>query len=251
MKKSALGFTLIEMLVALAITAGIGVIAYRAFDGAVLAKERVARVTEQMDAIDRVWQYVGNDLIYAVPRQWQNETGTATSALVALDSDRLSITDAFVAGEEEYAIQFIRHNRDNVLDRPRSSLMMVGYRLIGNEGTETSSLWRDSWSPVDGTEEPTIQRRKLIDGITRFDLRVLPANAGGTSNSDWKKGWATGQGAISDLPAAVEVTLQLETFGDITRWFSLTPSEGVASAFPGPASTKGSGSGARSGSTGG
>lgn len=218
------GFTLIEMLIAIAITASIGVVAYRALDGALLAKEKVTQVTERLDEVDRVWQYVSNDLVFATPRTWVNAYGDNRSAMVGVFGDRLSQSDVVVADESSYLLQFIRHNRDNILDRPRSDLFMVGYRLTEDEGGETKTLWRDSWTPIDGSDEPKMQKRRLLKGIVNMSFRYLPASAKGVekSNSSWITGWPGSEGATASLPAAIEVTVDIEGLGEVVRLFALT-----------------------------
>ena len=220
MTKDSRGFTIIEMLIALAIGAGIAVLAYRALDGAIRADEKVSAVTQQIDEVDRVWQYLGNDLFYAVPRIWVDRSGEEKSALIGVAGDRLSQSDAILASEDEYLLYFIRSNRDNVLDRPRSNLLMVGYRLTLEEGSDDLKiLWRDSWGPVDGSDDPKMQQRRLLGGIKTMNFRYLPAGANATS----QPGWPPGSGGVSDkLPAAVEVNVELAGFGEVRRIFSLS-----------------------------
>ncbi len=219
------GFTLIEMLVAVAITAAIGTLAYRALDGALLADERVSEVVGQVNEVDRLWQYLGNDLLYSVPRTWTNAYGDLRSAMIGVFGDRLSHSDVVIADDSGYLLQFIRHNRDNLLERPRSDLYMVGYRLTQDEGLDTQTLWRDSWSPVDGTAEPIMQQRRLLEGIKTLRFRYLPAEVKTLKDSAWITGWPRGisMGANTSLPAAVEVKVELSELGSLRRLFSLTP----------------------------
>jgi type II secretion system protein J len=217
------GFTLIEMLIALAIGAGIAVIAYRALDGAILADEKVTAVVQRVDEMDRVWQFMSNDLLYVVPRLWKNRNGSPKSAMIGVFGDRLSQSDILIASEEDYLLQFIRGNRENLLNKNRSNLYMVGYRLTLDESSETNQkiLWRDSWSPVDGSDEPKLQQRKILGGIDQMSFRYLPRTFKSFEDTNWLTGWPTSRGATTVLPAAVEITIETETFGKVVRIFRL------------------------------
>ncbi|MBX2808986.1 MAG: type II secretion system minor pseudopilin GspJ [Cellvibrionaceae bacterium] len=218
------GFTLIEMLVAVAITAAISTLAYRALDGALQADERVSVIVAQVDEVDRTWQYLANDLRYAVPRTWVNAYGDPRSAMIGVFGDRLSQSDVVIADESSYLLQFIRHNRDNLLARPRSDLYRVGYRLTQDQQRDTKTLWRDSWSPVEGSEAPVIQQRRLLAGIKTLRFRYLPAEVKTLKASAWLTGWPKNAvGANASLPAAVEINVELSELGNIVRLFSLTP----------------------------
>ena len=217
------GFTLIEMLVAMAIGAGIAAISYRALEGAIRAEEQVFAITQQVDNVDRVFQYLANDLLFAVPRQWVDRSGEPQSAFVGVFGDRLSQSDVVVASEDDYLLRFVRGNRDNVLDYPRSNLVMAGYRLTVEEGSDLKVLWRDSWSPVDAPDEPNMQQRRLLEGIESMGFRYLSGTLTSLSDDAWSSGWPEEDTGVSTtLPIAVEVTLELSSLGKVTRQFNLS-----------------------------
>ena len=217
-----LGFTLIEMLIALAIGAGIAAMAYSALDGTIKADEKVSAVTKSIDDFDRVWQYMGPDLLYAAERTWVNTSGTQKPALAGVFGDRLSQSDVGIANEDDYILQFVRGNRENLLDKPRSNLYLVGYRLTQEDGSELKSLWRDRWGPVDGSEEPKVQQRRLLDGVSSLGFRYLSSSFRRLDNSAWVTGWPSGGRVVSDLPAAVEVTVETLAMGEVVRIFPLS-----------------------------
>lgn len=225
--QASLGFTLIELLVALLIAAAISAMAYRALDMAIKANERVTRVTKEIDGVDRVWQYMSNDFLFAVPRPWRNSFGELRSPLIGVFGDRLSQSDVLVADEESYLLQMIRSDRDNLLDKTRSDLFMVGYRLTETEGSDLKSLWRDSWSPIDGAGEPQMQQRLLIDNIERVEFRYLSGSSTSAQDSQWITGWPSQdnntQSFVAVLPVAVEISLDIPTLGKVVRLFELTP----------------------------
>jgi type II secretion system protein J len=210
------------MLIALAIGAGIAVMAYSALDGTIKADQRVSAVTKSIDEVDRVWQYLGRDLLFAVERTWFNNSGEQKSAMIGVFGDRLSQSDVTIANEDDYLLQFIRGNRENLLDQPRSNLYLVGYRLTQEEGSELKTLWRDRWSPVDGSGEPNMQQRRLLDGIDSMSFRYLSPSFQSLENASWITGWPGGNNVSNGLPAAVEVTIESAVMGKVIRLFPLS-----------------------------
>lgn len=226
MMKRFLGFTLIEMLIAIAIGAGIAAMAYRALSGAILAEEKISKVTQEVDEVDRVWQYMGRDLLYAVPRLWKDRNGAPKSALIGVQGDRLSQSDVIVPGEDDYILQFVRTNRENYLNKPRSNLYMVGYRLTQEEDNQFKTIWRDTWAPVDGSEEPVVKKRRLLSGIKTLGFVYHPAKFDKLTPESGETGWnylASQPSAV--LPAAIHVTMELDSMGELTRLFALTAVE--------------------------
>ncbi|MGH1486800.1 MAG: type II secretion system minor pseudopilin GspJ [Cellvibrionaceae bacterium] len=221
------GFTLIEMLVALAIGAAIAALSYQALDGVIKADERVTEVIDQINEVDRVWQYMSNDLLAAVPRTWFDYQGEQQPALYGPGGDRLSQSDVLVADGDDYVLRFIRANRRNILNVSRSDLFIVGYRLTIDEsnGNDEKILWRDSWSPVDGSEEPKVQQRLLLSGIKDMQLSYCSTDFNIQLPRECNNGgWPAVSGtttAVPNLPAAVMVTLETSNFGELRRLFGL------------------------------
>ena len=228
MVKHQAGFTLIELLIALGIAAAMSVMAYQALNTAIVANERVTSVATEIDDVDRVWQYMSNDFIFTVPRPWRNSFNELRSPLLGVFGDRLSQSDVVVADEQSYLLQMMRTDRDNLLDRNRSNLFMVGYRLTQNEEDDYKSLWRDSWAPIDNAGESKMQQRLLIENIEQVEFRYLSRSSTSTQDSQWITGWpaqdSNADTASATLPAAVEVSIEIPTLGKVERIFELTGS---------------------------
>lgn len=222
--QSQKAFTLIEMLIAVAIGASVSVMAYQSLASAIRADERVSLVLSQIDEIDRVWQYMNGDLLYAVDRTWVDRGGEIKSAMIGVFGDRLSQSEVLIASEDDYLLQFIRSNRSNLLNQARSDLYMVGYRLTQEADQETKTLWRDTWSPVDGSGEPVLQQRRLLDGIKEMRFRYLSASFHSMEDS-WLSGWPASSRVSEKLPAAVEVAIDSVAMGEVVRRFGLSVSD--------------------------
>ncbi len=226
------GFTLVEMLIAIAIGAGISVMSYRALDGMIRSDERVSLAVKQVDSLDRVWQYFASDLMHAVDRASRIND---LPAMTGVFGDRLAQSDAVSLNEDDYLLRFVRGDRDNLLKLPRSSLYEVAYSLSQEDDIEGQTLWRDR-RPIDvdeaSTEVPR-KKRRLLDGVKRLQFEYLPQAFTRLENSAWETGWPQQNAnqvnvdegdatAASGLPAAVRVTIDTVTLGEVVRIFSLT-----------------------------
>jgi general secretion pathway protein J len=191
------GFTLLELLVAVAIFAVVGTLALSGYTQLQRQSEYAEQRLERVREVQRAVQTMVQDLEQVEPRPIREPLGEARlPALVAGDS-------------VDYGLQFTRSGWSNTAGVARPTLQRVGYR-VDQEG-----LWRDHWAVLDRTLtlEPT--RRKLLGGVRSVRFRFMDANR------EWLERWpAPGSDKASEgraRPAAVEVTLVLEDWGEIRR----------------------------------
>lgn len=218
-RQRAIGFTLVELLVALGITVTVATIAYNLFDQAVAAKERSEATLKEVNDIETVWELLSTDLNHVIDRVLPSSAagvfgrGPMPSFLggeTAINSAQLD--------DGEYLLRIARDGWANPLQQQRSDLQRVGYRW--NEG----ELWRDYWAemyqPLDA--EP-LGRRLVLSGIDAIQIRFLPRSARAVVSNDWSDSWPPNNAtAVSVLPLAVEVTLTIEGVGDVQRIFTLS-----------------------------
>lgn len=229
------GFTLIEVLVALASGAIIALLAYQALSGSIRIEERVNEVTEQTSHLQRVWQFLNDDLQHVVARPWSDYLGNAQPAMLGVLGDRQSQSSLLSIGEDSHLIRFVRSGDNNFFQQSRSNLQVVGYRISrddendesreANEEPANIRLWRDFWRPVDGSTEPTIKSRLLLDKIKRIQFRYLSADSEDANDQAWVTGWPESASQTAPLPIAIEVTIDVAGFGEIVRLFSLIDHE--------------------------
>jgi len=192
------GFTLLELLVAMAIFAILGTLALSGYTELQRQSEYAEQRLERVREVQRAMQTIAQDLGQLEPRPIREPLGeTLRPAVLAADSI-------------EYVVQFTRAGWSNTAGLPRPTLQRVGYRLDG-EG-----LWRDHWPVLDRTlvQEPI--RVKLLTKVRTVRLRYMNASR------EWIDRWPPGDGtsfAGSERvrPAAVEITLDLEDWGEIRR----------------------------------
>ena len=194
----AAGFTLLELLVALAI---FSLIAAMSYNGLKIVLEQQAATEVQADALaelQKVYMLVQRDIEEVVPRPIRDEYGDVQPAL---------------AGDDE--LQLTRGGWSNPAGRLRSSLQRVGYAY------EDGHLVRYSWAVLDRAQDSEPQRQPLIGGIEEMTIRYL------AGNNEWEERWpnplasAEGTPTPMALPRAVEITLDHEKFGPLVWVFRL------------------------------
>lgn len=222
MKRSR-GFTLLEVLIALVISALIAVMAFESLNAADNGSKRTNEVLAEINRLDRAWQIIGADLRHVIP-----PAAADKNAVFQADSLRSSGEDA-----DQMVLLFKRRGWVNFSNLPRSDLQMVGYRV------EEGKLWRDflpernlELSDIDMEDDSLHQL--LLEDVEDMQLRFLHQGAisskgksvleGREFSESWLQKWPenTQQGASAqDLPLAVEITLELKGVGTSVRLFAM------------------------------
>lgn len=204
--RSALGFTLVEVMLAIAITAFVALLAYNGLSAAITAGERHQQQTQRLAAIQLPLTVMERDIRHAVSRPIRDEYSETRAA--------------FSGGAlNDYLLILTRRGWDNPRGLPRGELQRVRYVL------ENEELWRESWSVLDRmNEEDSQQRTLLLEQVLNVELAFLDTQSSGASASPLGGEWVDDWEVEDRLPRAVEIRLEIEGFGEIKRVFSI-PSE--------------------------
>ena len=191
------GFTLLEVLVAIAIFAFVGVMALSGYTQLQKQTEYQQLRLERIREIQRAVQTLAQDFTQLEPRAIREPLG----------DQRLP---ALMAGEGiDYKVEFTRAGWSNNAGLPRPTLQRVAYRL------DQDGLWRDYWRVLDRTQASEPVRYKLLTGVRAVSFRFL------APSQEWVDLWPQPGGNPVEQqrlrPAAVEVTLDLEDWGQIRR----------------------------------
>lgn len=192
------GFTLVEMLVALTIFALMSVVAYRGLDAVLETREHLTEDNRRWRDLALTLAQLERDLGMAVNRPVRDAGGLEQPAFVG---------DPSAIGATAAQLSFSRMGMAWQTGVP-ADVQRHGYRLAGG------TLEQLVWPVLDQAPHSVPEVHALLDGVRRFELRYL--DGGG----NWQPRWPL-PGVAATLPAAVEVVLELEPGGRVTRVFAL------------------------------
>ena len=195
------GFTLVELMVALAITALIGATSYAALEGVFQSRLAFAEKAEQLAQLQRFFTVIGRDIRMASGVENRGSDGEY--------EDTLGVTP-----EAETFFTLNRRGWHNPLLAPRSEMQRVYYRFDGDVVT------RGHWESFDRIDDTLFRERPLLEGVREISLRALPAEEASDLDGEWLPQWPrSGEG----LPAALELHIELEALGQFRRIYELLP----------------------------
>ena len=209
---SAAGFTLVEVLIAMAITALMSVVAYTGLSSALSGAESLRSASGLAHDINQTLALLSRDLRQVVNRPVVDEFGQVVPALMggAMAREPLSLT---------------RAGWHNSSAAPRSTLQRVRWWL------EDDRLWRGYFPVLDRTAGTETVETAILEGVERFELRFLPALSAVESDRDdvidrrdWRDSWIADfsqPGQMPSPPAAVEVLMEVAGFGELRRTYVL------------------------------
>jgi general secretion pathway protein J len=204
--KRAPGFTLLELLVALAVFSVVAVMAYGGLSSVLGSRERVLQSLERTTALQKAYLRLRNDLQQLRARPSRDPYGEAQPALVLLPDG---------------SMEFTRSGWRNPLAQPRPTLQRVAWRLDAD-----GRLLRTSWRTVDRAQNAPVSEAVVLTGVEDLRWRFL-AQAGldpGGSRDSWHESWpppsARESQRLDTVPRAIEVALTLEDLGEVRLLFS-------------------------------
>lgn len=213
--RKQLGLTLIEVLVAMAITAIAAVIAYAGLDSAIRLSASAEEEMDRLQSLSRVLDIMGRDFRHIVPRNVRNASGNGFDPALVFNESANPV------------VEFSRNGWTNPHPEKfqRSQLQRVAYHL------DQEKLIRYSWPVMDRYSDTKMQEAVVLEKVKKFALRALVSNpqaASGTVNfsqTTWVDSWPPSTGsaptAVVPLPVAVEITIEIEGWGTIRRLVEL------------------------------
>ena len=197
------GFTLIEVLVALAIFGVMSMLAYSALGSTLSNADYLADRMDRLQSIQRAVRYLSTDLFQLVPRPVRNELGDGYDP--ALQATLSS----------EFAIELTHGGWGNPAGLPRGTLHRVAYRL------EDDELVRYYWTVLDRTYANEPIATVLLDNVESLYFRFFTGD--GEFSEVWPPQAQLGVTEIRSRPRAVEIVLTLADQGEIRRLLELAP----------------------------
>lgn len=200
--KNSSGFTLLEVLIAIAIFSVISLSSFTIFNTVLSSSEKSKVRNERINELQRAFLIIERDFTQIARRKVRmNGEGSTEGYIHTQDSSFSSSTQA---------LGFVRHGWSNPgLAIPRSDLQTVGYQL------EEGILQRIHFTFVDPIlgEEPKV--RPLITGVEELKFEFH-------DGKEWREDIDD-----TDFPVAIAIEITTEDFGEIRRQY-LTPGDSKA-----------------------
>lgn len=196
-------FTLIEVLVSLAIFAILAALAYGALSQTLNSAEMLNDRMDRLQALQRAMRLLSEDFEQMSPRPIRDDLGDGF--VPALSTD-------FQSG---FALELTHGGWSNPAVLPRSTLQRSAYRI------EDDELVRYHWRVLDRTLANEPLGVTLLDGVESIVFRFME------SNGDWTDAWPPRNlpGALGarQRPRAVEIVMTLTEEGEIRRLLEVAP----------------------------
>lgn len=201
--KKQRAFTLIEVLVALAVFSILATLAYGALSQTIDSAEILNDRLDRLQALQKTMRTLGADFVQLAPRPVRDELGENFSAALQTDFD------------SGFALQLTRGGWNNPMALPRGTLQRAAYRM------EEDELVRYHWNVLDRTLSNEPGATTLLDGVETIVFRFMQGN--GEWTLEWPPLSSQGRQGQRQRPRAIEVILTLEAEGEITRLFEVAP----------------------------
>ena len=188
---SAVGFTLLEILLALTIFAIVGLVSSQLLSQTVDSQATLSASGQRLQDIHRAMQVLQRDFMQLTNRPIRDEFG-------ALQAPLLIGTDGMV--------EFTRAGWRNPLGLPRAEVQRVAYRW------DDEKLLRAYWIVLDRAQDSEPTHQTLLEGVSQIEFYALDES--GNEYPFWPNPGLSGPGLNL---VGVLVRLDVEPFGVIER----------------------------------
>lgn len=193
------GFTLLEVLIAIAIFSLVSLSSFTIFDSVLKGDATAKDRSDRQNELQRAFLIIERDIIQIARRSIRYEGESPSTQYIQSSGDSFA--------SEDQAIAFVRQGWTNPgLLLPRSDMQAVAYRLFEETLQRLHANFVDS---VVG-EEPKV--RTLIKDVTAITFEYY-------DGQKWQKEWSS-----NALPLAMAIEVETKDYGVIRRQF-LVPGE--------------------------
>jgi general secretion pathway protein J len=210
------GFTLLELLVALFITAILFAMGYGALSQALTSRKEVEEQSARLSALQQALRVMEQDLELMQPRPARDPLGNGYEPALLVSQNVVSGTspsdDNTTMTQSAPLLTFTRGGWANPAGLPRSELQRVSYLLRDNK------LIRQHLPVMDTTSATAVVERELLDQVQAVSFEYMD------ESFTWSTTWPTpGMQMLTPQeqwrarPIAVRIVLTLKDTGVLTR----------------------------------
>ncbi len=206
-RRYAAGFTLVELLAAVAVFAVFSVLAIGSLVGVAQGNARLEAAEDELRQLQYAMRRLTDDLYQLQPRPVRDLLGD-------------SVAPALLAGARgEFPLELTRGGWSNTIGSPRGTDQRVAWFV------DDRTLARLHWLVVDRTLNSQPVRVDVLEGVEQMTVRFMDASR------EWQTEWppaSLGPGAntldaSSARPLAVEIVLVVDGWGTLRRVVELSP----------------------------
>lgn len=200
-RRASKGFTLLEVLIAIAIFALLSLAAYQVLQGVLRSGEISKEHNASLTQLQRAMLIIEQDFSQIVARTSADESGE-------LEQLRVISAASSLFDSDDQGIEFNRLGWQNPLNSlPRSNVLRVRYRVQEGQLQRLYFLHPD----LIAGQKPQVQ--VLLNNIEKLSFRFW--------NSGWKDSWEEAK----KLPAGIEIRFTSKEYGEIRRAFLVPEGE--------------------------
>lgn len=196
------GFTLLELLIAIAIFSIIATFAYAGLNVVLDTKQQTDRHLESLSKMQLGLHLLQMDIEQTVDRPIRNEFGDTEPALRS-------------GGQSELLLELTRTGYANPMRLPRSQLQRVGYLL------EEETLYRVTWPVLDRAQDSEPRRQTLFSDVDSLSLNFFDKEM--KRQTRWPP-QSTENAADIGLPKGLEMVIETKHMGSLRRVFRVPES---------------------------
>ncbi len=190
------GFTLIEIVIALAVFAVVGTMAFTGLNAILKQQADLQQRSDQIKNIQLTLKYLERDVSQIIRRSVRDQYGDRQPPFSA---------------DENNVMSFTYSGWRNPASLSRSTMQRIAYEVKDEE------LIRHSWNRLDGAISEDSRSVPLLKNIQELEWQFL------NQGSIWEKRWPpiNVEPESAGLPRAVSISFNIKPWGKITRIISV------------------------------